>query len=174
MAGIPIIGCGALASAICMDKDRAHRLASLAGVDVPKATVFTSMPDEAELARRAGEIGFPVFVKPGARRLELRHNQGLRRRRAHRRREVRLPVRPRGHYRGGHRRLRGRLRRHGQRGPDDRPRRRDRDLRRHLRLCREVQPQDREDTYARPASAPRPRSASRPPPRRFTAPSAAA
>ena len=64
MAGIPIIGCGALASAICMDKDRAHRLASLAGVDVPKATVFTSMPDEAELARRAGEIGFPVFVKP--------------------------------------------------------------------------------------------------------------
>ena len=64
MAGIPIIDCGALASAICMDKDRAHRLASLAGVDVPKATVFTSMPDEAELARRAGEIGFPVFVKP--------------------------------------------------------------------------------------------------------------
>ena len=64
MAGIPIIGCGALASAICMDKDRAHRLASLAGVDVPKATVFTSMPDVAELARRAGEIGFPVFVKP--------------------------------------------------------------------------------------------------------------
>ena len=64
MAGIPIIGCGALASANCMDKDRAHRLASLAGVDVPKATVFTSMPDEAELARRAGEIGFPVFVKP--------------------------------------------------------------------------------------------------------------
>ncbi len=64
MAGIPIIGCGALASAICMDKDRAHRLASLAGVDVPNAAVFTSMPDEAELARRAGEIGFPVFVKP--------------------------------------------------------------------------------------------------------------
>ena len=64
MAGIPTIGCGALCSALCMDKDRAHKLVSLAGVEVPRAVVFTSMPDEAELRAKVEEIGYPVFVKP--------------------------------------------------------------------------------------------------------------
>ena len=64
MAGIPVIGCGALCSALCMDKDRAHRLVSLAGIDVPQAIVFTSMPDEEEAAARVAAIGYPVFVKP--------------------------------------------------------------------------------------------------------------
>ena len=32
LAGVPVIGCGTLSSALCMDKDRAHKLASLAGV----------------------------------------------------------------------------------------------------------------------------------------------
>ena len=31
LIGIPVIGCGVLASALCMDKDRAHKLAELAG-----------------------------------------------------------------------------------------------------------------------------------------------
>ena len=30
LAGIPVIGCGTLASALCMDKDRAHRLVQAA------------------------------------------------------------------------------------------------------------------------------------------------
>lgn len=64
IAGIPIIGCGALCSALCMDKDRAHKLASLAGVDVPRSYVFTSMPDETELREKAASLGYPVFVKP--------------------------------------------------------------------------------------------------------------
>ncbi len=37
MAGVPIIGCGALSSALCMDKDHAHKLAALAGVGCPAA-----------------------------------------------------------------------------------------------------------------------------------------
>ena len=37
VAGIPLVGCGTLASALCMDKDRAHKLVSLAGISVPKA-----------------------------------------------------------------------------------------------------------------------------------------
>lgn len=41
LAGIPVVGCGTLASALCMDKDRAHKLASLAGVAVP-ASWFSS------------------------------------------------------------------------------------------------------------------------------------
>lgn len=40
LAGIPLAGCGALASALCMDKDRAHKLVRLAGVRVPEACVL--------------------------------------------------------------------------------------------------------------------------------------
>ena len=40
LAGIPVVGCGVLSSALCMDKDRAHKLV------------------------QAEEIGYPLFVKP--------------------------------------------------------------------------------------------------------------
>lgn len=40
LAGIPVAGCGTLASALCMDKDRAHKLAAYAGVRVPRALVL--------------------------------------------------------------------------------------------------------------------------------------
>lgn len=40
LADIPLAGCGTLASALCMDKDRAHRLAASAGVRVPQAIVL--------------------------------------------------------------------------------------------------------------------------------------
>lgn len=64
MAGIPVIGCGTLSSALCMDKDRAHKLATLAGVDVPAAIVLTGIPDEDEIESRVAALGYPVFVKP--------------------------------------------------------------------------------------------------------------
>lgn len=35
LAGIPIVGCGVLPSALCMDKDAAHRLAAAAGWRCP-------------------------------------------------------------------------------------------------------------------------------------------
>lgn len=63
VAGIPLAGCGVLASAVCMDKDRAHRLVSAAGVEVPRAVTFTCR--ELEGARRdIAELGLPVYVKP--------------------------------------------------------------------------------------------------------------
>lgn len=40
LAGIPLAGCGTLASALCMDKDRAHKLVGLAGVRVPRSLVL--------------------------------------------------------------------------------------------------------------------------------------
>lgn len=64
MAGIPVVGCGTLASALCMDKDRAHKLAELAGVDVPASIVLTSAQDEEDISARVAAIGYPVFVKP--------------------------------------------------------------------------------------------------------------
>lgn len=64
LAGTPVVGCGILSSALCMDKHRAHQLASLAGVDVPRGMVFnqSAAPEELEAAGRA--LGFPLFVKP--------------------------------------------------------------------------------------------------------------
>lgn len=62
LAGIPLAGCGTLASALCMDKDRAHRLASLAGVRVPRAEVLDSPSGSA--AEAAESIGYPLYVKP--------------------------------------------------------------------------------------------------------------
>lgn len=64
LAGIPVIGCGTLASALCMDKDRAHRLASLAGVEVPRSVTFSGLPSPDELAGMTEGLPFPLFVKP--------------------------------------------------------------------------------------------------------------
>ena len=40
LAGIPLVGCGVLASALCMDKDRAHKLVQAAGVAIPHSIVL--------------------------------------------------------------------------------------------------------------------------------------
>ena len=64
LAGVPVIGCGTLSSALCMDKHRAHLLARLAGVDVPRGAVFDqgASPQALEAAGRG--LGYPLFVKP--------------------------------------------------------------------------------------------------------------
>lgn len=64
VAGIPVAGCGILASALCMDKDRAHRLVGEAGVRVPKAMVVNSENAMEAVAKFADIVGFPLFVKP--------------------------------------------------------------------------------------------------------------
>lgn len=64
LAGIPLAGCGTLSSALCMDKDRAHKMASCAGVRIPEAVVLSKV-EEADRARAFAETaGYPVFVKP--------------------------------------------------------------------------------------------------------------
>ena len=45
LIGAPIIGCGALSSALCMDKDRSHKLAALAGVRVPRGRPPSASPE---------------------------------------------------------------------------------------------------------------------------------
>lgn len=64
LAGVPVIGCGALAGALCMDKDRSHKLAALAGVKVPRSAAFRRGADMAEMMAAAERLGFPLFVKP--------------------------------------------------------------------------------------------------------------
>ena len=63
LAGIPLVGCGALATALCMDKDRAHRLAAASGVAAPDSRVVRAGERE-QAAARAAEVGWPLFVKP--------------------------------------------------------------------------------------------------------------
>lgn len=63
LAGIPVIGCGTLSSALCMDKDRAHKLAALAGVAAPKAVTIQIYEREKAQEMTAG-LTYPLFVKP--------------------------------------------------------------------------------------------------------------
>ena len=65
LAGIPVVGCGVLASALCMDKDRAHRLVQAAGIAVPHSVALTRDFDREALPARCAELGYPLFVKPG-------------------------------------------------------------------------------------------------------------
>lgn len=64
LAGIRLAGCGILASALCMDKLRAHRMAELCGVSVPRGAVLEGDGWGRELTERAEDIGYPLFVKP--------------------------------------------------------------------------------------------------------------
>lgn len=40
LMGVPVIGCGLLSSAVCMDKELAHRIAAMSGIKVPKSVVI--------------------------------------------------------------------------------------------------------------------------------------
>lgn len=64
MAGIPVVGCGTLASALCMDKDRAHRLVQLAGIQVPASVVLRRQGESQALQDETGNLRYPLFVKP--------------------------------------------------------------------------------------------------------------
>ena len=64
LAGIPVAGCGTLSSALCMDKDRAHKLVSLAGISVPKSVAFRQVEQEAASRKVKETLSCPLFVKP--------------------------------------------------------------------------------------------------------------
>lgn len=64
LAGIPLIGCGTLASALCMDKDRAHKLVQAMGIRVAKSLVIDSLSDMGHARMLADYIGYPLYVKP--------------------------------------------------------------------------------------------------------------
>lgn len=64
LMGIPVVGCGVLASALCMDKARAHMLAQAAGIAVPYSYTFTRAADRKEIETHAETMGLPLFVMP--------------------------------------------------------------------------------------------------------------
>ena len=67
LAGIPYVGCGLLASAMCMDKAVTNTLADEAGIDGAKWAAFTEAQYKAgkvDLNAIENKLGYPIFVKP--------------------------------------------------------------------------------------------------------------
>ncbi|RGD75357.1 D-alanine--D-serine ligase VanG [Anaerofustis stercorihominis] len=62
LGGIPIIGCGVLSSALCMDKYRAHKLVESMGIKVPKSVLINKSIND--FSNHIEYLGFPIFVKP--------------------------------------------------------------------------------------------------------------
>lgn len=64
MAGIPLIGCKLVSSAVCMDKDLAHALAYRAGIQVPRSFIIEKKGDVSRAKAEARALGYPLYVKP--------------------------------------------------------------------------------------------------------------
>lgn len=64
LAGIPFAGCGTLSSAVCMDKDVAHRLVQAAGILTPPSAVIYADTPRDEVFRTISLLSYPLFVKP--------------------------------------------------------------------------------------------------------------
>lgn len=64
LAGIPVVGCGTLSSALCMDKERAHQIVCQAGMAVPKSVAFRREEMGNALREAAAQLSYPLFAKP--------------------------------------------------------------------------------------------------------------
>ena len=79
LAGIPVIGCGMLSSAVGMDKELSHRIAAAAGVPVAETVTVTKPYDAQAIQKYARRLGYPLFVKPVRARILLWHYESLQR-----------------------------------------------------------------------------------------------
>ena len=64
LAGIPVVGCGILASALCMDKARSKQLVTGIGINSPKGFVIGKNDTDREILEKMGNLSYQVFVKP--------------------------------------------------------------------------------------------------------------
>jgi D-alanine-D-alanine ligase len=63
---IPIVGCGILGSAVCMDKEVAKRLLRAAGIAVADYVVYRTHEQMPDFAHVTLQLGNPIFVKPAS------------------------------------------------------------------------------------------------------------
>lgn len=61
---IPIVGCGVIGSAVCMDKDVAKRLLRYADIPVADWVTYRKGEELPDFAHLTLELGNPLFVKP--------------------------------------------------------------------------------------------------------------
>ncbi len=64
LAGIPVAGCDLLSSALCMDKEMAHRVVAGAGVLIPASVLLRKPYEVLQVWADGKKIGYPLFVKP--------------------------------------------------------------------------------------------------------------
>lgn len=64
LAGIPVIGCNLLSSALCMDKELAHRVVAAQGIRVARSAIVHKPYDMAAVLAAAASLQYPLFVKP--------------------------------------------------------------------------------------------------------------
>ena len=64
LADIPVVGCKTLASALCMDKNRAHKVVKASGLRVARSFTLQNANDMAAILEQAEGLGYPLFVKP--------------------------------------------------------------------------------------------------------------
>ena len=64
LAGIPVVGCDLLSSAVCMNKEMAHRLVAAEGIAVPLSFLIRPPFNRESLQQAAETLGYPLFVKP--------------------------------------------------------------------------------------------------------------
>ncbi len=67
---VPVIGCGMLSSALCMDKELAHRIVRMGGIKTAGSALLedcgedVSLEESGGIYEKARELGYPLFVKP--------------------------------------------------------------------------------------------------------------
>lgn len=64
LAGIPLVGCDTLSSALCMDKVKAHKLVAMTGIKVPPSVTLNRRLTEREITDIVSCLHYPLFVKP--------------------------------------------------------------------------------------------------------------
>jgi len=64
LAYIPFVGCNTLSSALCMDKDMAHKIVESAGVKTPSSVAIQYEISEEEIIDKTKFLNYPLFVKP--------------------------------------------------------------------------------------------------------------
>lgn len=64
LAGIPVIGCNLISSALCMDKYRAHKLAEAEGIETPKGVLITRDMKQEAIDAAVSVLQYPLFIKP--------------------------------------------------------------------------------------------------------------
>lgn len=64
LAGVAYVGCGVLASAVCMDKIATKQTLASAGLPVVRYRVLTADDDQQAISNAIAALGLPVFVKP--------------------------------------------------------------------------------------------------------------
>lgn len=66
LMGVPIVGCGVLGSALCMDKEVAKRLLLAAGIPVADYQLHRSHEPLPKFSQLTLRLGNPLFVKPAS------------------------------------------------------------------------------------------------------------